>query len=141
MTHTNDPDTVYVVLDDTGRPFAARVDADAAERLAVEHEHVRAYDRRNEAPKGPRCAVCNGTGVDENLDPEKLTAAVQKCLERADELRAADDAERAHLEEAARILRMPFESTFDRQNRAEAMCKWREDDDRLRAERKRRSGQ
>jgi hypothetical protein len=58
---------------------------------------------------GPLCVVCNGTGLDENLDRKKLDDAVQKCLARADELRAADEAERAHLTEAARLLTLQLE--------------------------------
>ncbi len=47
---------------------------------------------------GPRCAVCNGTGIDENLDREKLDYAVAKVLERADELDQEAAAVRAHFE-------------------------------------------
>lgn len=53
------------------------------------------------AQVGPKCAVCNGTGVDENLDPVKLDM-VARVLERADELDREARDEREHLEKAAR---------------------------------------
>jgi len=84
---TRDPETVYVVLADDGRPLYIYRHEERAKDQAVTGEHVTAYDRRNEA-------------------------------------------ERAHLEEAARILRMPTDSLYERERRAEALADWRAKDGR-----------